>query len=296
MDLYVMRYVVSVAEYGNFSQAAAACHVGQPALSQQIARLEREIGVPLFYRNSRGAVPTEAGKEYVRRAKVILALNNDLDAQMSAFAGFRRGTLTLGLITSLECIEFGDMMASFMRNYPEISFSIRQFGSYQLLDMLADHSIDMAFLNKPVERQIPAAINFRKLGEDRYDLAVPYDHRLSGEKEVSIRDLKDERFIFHQPWQIASELVTRACAEAGFAPDIACRSGEPSISINMVQGGMGVAVLPSEEFAKRKLNGVVHVRLRENIIKEVGMAWRKDSESPLIRTLVEFAGEWAREI
>ena len=73
MDLTVMNYVVNVADCGNFSQAAEVCHVGQPALSQQIARLEKELGVRLFHRNPRGAVLTEAGSEFVRRAREILS-------------------------------------------------------------------------------------------------------------------------------------------------------------------------------------------------------------------------------
>ena len=74
MELYTMRYVLAVAEHENFSLAAQACHVGQPALSQQIAKLERELGVALFHRNSRGAALTQAGEEFVRRAREILQL------------------------------------------------------------------------------------------------------------------------------------------------------------------------------------------------------------------------------
>ena len=150
MDLTVMNYVVNVADSGNFSLAAEACHVGQPALSQQIARLEKELGVRLFYRNPRGAVPTEAGAEFVRRAREILVNAKDLSEAMASYAGFRRGTLTLGLITSLQCIEFGSMLAAFVHTYPDISFSIRQFGTYQLLDMLTERKIDLAFLNLPL--------------------------------------------------------------------------------------------------------------------------------------------------
>ena len=69
MELFVMRYVTAVAEYGNFSQAAEACHVGQPAMSQAISRLEKELGIPLFSRGARGAVPTEAGRAFVEHAR-----------------------------------------------------------------------------------------------------------------------------------------------------------------------------------------------------------------------------------
>lgn len=304
MDLTVMNYVVNVADSGNFSLAAAACHVGQPALSQQIARLEKELGVRLFYRNPRGAVPTEAGAEFVRRAREILVNAKDLSEAMASYAGFRRGTLTLGLITSLQCIEFGSMLAAFVHTYPDISFSIRQFGTYQLLDMLTERKIDLAFLNLPLQN-LPPQLSFEKLGEDRYALAVSYDHPLAaradaaekdGEAEavVSMRELKDERFIFHQPWQVASELVLAACRDAGFEPNIVCRSGEPTNSIYMVQGGMGVALFPEEEFRGRQLDGVRKLRIQEDIIKEVGVVWRKDSESPLLTEMVRFAKEWSR--
>ncbi len=304
MDLKVMDYVVNVTDSGNFSQAAETCHVGQPALSQQIARLERELGVRLFYRNPRGAVPTEAGTEFVRRARVILRQAAELSEQMASYAGLHRGTMTLGLITSLQCIEFGSMLSAFVHTYPDITFSIRQFGTYQLTEMLTERKIDLAFLNLPVQG-LPPQLSFEKLGEDRYALAVPYDHPLAvradcqepgAEAEVSMKELKNERFIFHQPWQVASELVLGACRNAGFEPNIVCRSGEPTTSIYMVQGGMGVALFPEEEFANRQLDGVRRIRIREDIIKEVGVAWRKDSESPLIMEAVRFAKEWSRLI
>ena len=108
MELYVMRYVLAVAEQENFSLAAQACHVGQPALSQQIAKLEKELGITLFHRNSRGAVLTEAGEAFVTRAREILQLSEALESEMSVYAGLCKGTLNLGVITSLQCIDFGN--------------------------------------------------------------------------------------------------------------------------------------------------------------------------------------------
>ncbi len=297
MDLTVMKYVVSVADCGNFSQAAEVCHVGQPALSQQIARLEAELGVRLFSRNPRGAVPTEAGAEFVRRARKILQFSEDLSEQMALFAGFRKGQLTVGLISSLQCIEFGSMMAAFVHTYPDISFSIRQFGTYHLMEMVRNRSVDAAFLNKPLNG-IPSPVAFEKLGSDRYGLAVPSGHPLdaAGRGEISMKELASERFIFHQPWQVAADLVLRACHNAGFEPNIVCRSGDPTNSLYMVQGGMGVALFPEEEFSRLRLDGIRHLRIREDIIKEVGIAWRKDSESPLVAEIVRFAKEWCEKI
>ncbi len=291
MELYTMNYVLAVADCGNFSLAAQACHVGQPALSQQIAKLERELGLPLFYRNSRGATLTDAGKEFVLRAREIVQRTEALEAEMAFYAGLHKGSLTLGIITSLQCIDFGEMLSSFCYNYPDISVNIIQEGTHRLVDLLLERKIDLAFLNRPLT-ELPQSLDFAKLGEDCYSLAVPSRHPLAGRKTVSLKELKDEHFIFHQSGQVASELCLLACRNAGFEPDIVCRSGSPTTGLYMVQGGLGVAFLPSEEFLSRTLSGVVELKIEEKITKEVGIAWRKDASSPLLDAAVRFAKGW----
>lgn len=291
MDLYTMRYVLAVAEHENFSLAAQACHVGQPALSQQISKLEKELGVALFYRNSRGATLTEAGREFVHRAQEIIQRSEALESEMSFYAGLRRGTLNLGIITSLQCIDFGGLLSAFCGSYPDISVNIVQGGTHNLLQQLVERKIDAAFLNRPPSG-LPGSVEFAKLGEDTYHLAVPDNHPLAKRDRVSLAELKDEHFIFHQTGQVASELCLRACREAGFEPNIVCRSGSPTTGLYMVQGGLGIALFPSEEFQARTLDGVVELQLEETIRKEVGVAWRKDAASSLVDATVQFAREW----
>jgi len=291
MDLYTMRYVLAVAEHENFSLAAQACHVGQPALSQQISKLEKELGVALFYRNSRGATLTEAGREFVHRAQEIIQRSEALESEMSFYAGLRRGTLNLGIITSLQCIDFGGLLSAFCGSYPDISVNIVQGGTHNLVQQLVDRKIDAAFLNRPPSG-LPGSVEFAKLGEDTYHLAVPDNHPLAKRDRVSLAELKDEHFIFHQTGQVASELCLRACREAGFEPNIVCRSGSPTTGLYMVQGGLGIALFPAEEFQARTLDGVVELQLEETIRKEVGVAWRKDAASSLVDATVQFAREW----
>ena len=153
--------------------------------------------------------------------------------------------------------------------------------------------IDLAFINRPLSGT-PNGTEFLKLGEDTYHLAVPDDHPLAGRKIVSLSELKDEHFIFHQTGQVASELCLRACREAGFEPNIVCRSGSPTTGLYMVRGGLGVALFPAEEFQSHSLDGVVELTLKEQIKKEVGVAWRKDTASPLVNAAVRFAKEWGK--
>ncbi|MCI8454123.1 MAG: LysR family transcriptional regulator [Lachnospiraceae bacterium] len=291
MELYTMKYVLAVADCGNFSQAAQTCHVGQPALSQQIAKLERELGVPLFYRNSHGARLTEAGQIFALRTREILHKAETLESEMAAFAGIRRGSLTLGIIASLNCIDFGGLLSAFCSEYPGISVNIVQNGTHELINLLVERKIDLAFMNRPVT-VLPSSLAFHKLGEDYYSLAVPADHPLAKREAVSLKELSNEPFIFHSSAQVASDLCLNACRRAGLEPNIVCRSAEPTTSLYMVQGGLGVAFLPTEEFCTHKVEGVLEIRLEEPIIKEVGIAWRRDAASPLLDAAVEFSQRW----
>lgn len=286
-----MRYVLAVAEAGNFSLAAQSCHVGQPALSQQVAKLERELGVPLFHRGPKGAVLTQAGEEFVHHARALLQQAQALEAKMALYSGVRRGTLNLGSITSLECIDFGGMLSAFCRSYPEISVNIVQQGTRALLTLLQERQLDLAFLNFPPEG-LPPNLHFLKLGEDTYSLAVPWLHPLAGRDMVSLGELREERYIFHQGGQVAAELCLAACREAGFQPNVVCRSGSPTAGLYLVRGGLGVAFLPSEEFRTHAVDGVVELRLKERIVKEVGAAWRRDVTSPVVEAAFTFARDW----
>lgn len=293
MELYTIRYVLAVADAGNFSLAAQNCHIGQPALSQQISKLEKELGVALFYRNPRGVTLTEAGRVFILRAREVIQRAEHLESEMAAYAGLRKGSLTLGIITSLQCIDFGGMLSAFCHSYPDISVNILQDGTHRLTEMLLERSLDLAFLNRPTAG-IPAGLEFVKLGEDVYSLAVPSLHPLAKKGIVSLEQVKADRFIFHQSGQVAAELCLDACHKAGFQPNIVCRSGSPTTGLYMVQGGLGIAFLPSEEFRSHTLNGVVELKLKERIVKEVGISWRKGASSPLLDTAIQFAKAWIR--
>ena len=293
MELHTIRYVVAVANTGSFSQAAQECHVGQPALSQQVAKLERELGVPLFTRGGRGIALTEAGASFVLRGREILQLTQALESEMFRYAGVEKGTLNLGMITSLECIRFGGMLSAFCGAHGNISVNITQAGTYDLLEMLRERSLDLAFLNRPTEK-LPPVLEFEKLGEDHYALALPKLHRLAGRVRVSLRELEGEKFIFHQQGQVAAELCLRACRQAGFEPKMVCRSADPSTGLSMVRSGLGIALLPSEEFATHAMTGVAEVELEERIVKEVGLARRRDLSSPVLEAAVAFARAWVK--
>lgn len=288
MDLEILRNIIAIEELRSFSRAAEICHMVQSALSQQVAKLERKFGVSLFIRTPHGVIPTEAGIDFIKRSREILKLLESMEASMYNFAGLRKGTLNLGIITSLQCINFGRMLSDFSGCFPNISINIHQGGTYKLINELSERLIDVAFLNNTYKK-MPENIMFHKLGTDRYSLAVSKNHKLAEREIVSLRELRNERFIFHNDNQVAAELCFGACKKAGFVPHIVCRSESPTTVLYMVLGGLGIAFLPSEEFKHRSIDGVKEVRVIEDIIKEVGICWRKDAASPIVDKIVEFA-------
>lgn len=295
VELFNLRYVVAVAETGNFTQAAEQCHVGQPALSQQIAKLEGELGLKLFYRDPHSVTLTEAGAEFVRRAREILDKADALEIAMGRYTGLRKGTLNLGIITSLECIDFGGRLSDFCNLYPEVLINLTESGSYNLLEMLRDRRVHVALLNRPIGN-IPAGIEFHKLGQDSFSLAVPKNHPLAGKKMVSLKQVANESFIFHGDGQVAAQLCMQACHDAGFEPNIVCRSANPTTDLYMVRGGLGITFLPKEEFRSHLMRNVVEVPLKESIVKEVGICWRKEDSSPLVKAVIDHSIRWRGEV
>ncbi len=146
MELHQLQYVLAVARYHNFTIAAESCYISQSSLSQQIANLEKELGVCLFKRSTRTLQITEAGDTFVRMAAEILGSVDRLGQTMSDYAGFLRGTINIGAITALEKIRFSDMVSDFYAAYPNLTLNIYHGKSLSLLEALEKRTVDVAFL------------------------------------------------------------------------------------------------------------------------------------------------------
>ena len=113
MEIHQIKYALEVAYTRSFSLAAEKCYVGQSTLSQQVSKLEKELHVKLFSRNTRSVSLTEAGTEFVQRASIIIRELEQLEQSMQGYSGLLKGTLSLGAITSLGSIDFSNMITIF---------------------------------------------------------------------------------------------------------------------------------------------------------------------------------------
>ena len=295
MEISQLKAVLAIAKAHSFSRAAQELYLSQSTLSLQVAKLEKELGVSLFYRTTRTVHLTEAGEEFIRDAEDILRSMRLLSQNMAAYGGLMRGTLTIGTITSLEKIHFSEMLASFYSLYPSLNIDIQENSALNLVDLLRSRQIAQAFLALDDPKNYPD-LSLTLLGRDEYHLAVSRVHRLARRKSVDLAELKDENFISHQSQHAITGIINQACEKRGFTPKVICQCSVPTIGFSLIDAGIGVGFFPSEIFSRMPNTGITEVTLSTPIYKNIYLATLAENDfSVLDRTFTDFVCQWYKE-
>ena len=291
MELHQLQYVVEVANQKNFTRAADKINVSQSTLSQQIGKLEDELGVKLFDRNSRTVGLTQVGEDFINQAKILLDNLEKSKQIVQEYKGLLKGTLRIGAIASLGRIDFANLMTEFCRQYPDVKLEIVQAGTYGLLEKLASKSIDIAFVILPADDQY-RDISFRHLAYDEFILALPPSHRLAGKPTIDLAEVAEEKFIFHPATDRMFFLCMEACVSAGFHPNIVCESNHSPTCLSLISAGMGIGFFPLEKIENTKIDLAI-ARLSEPLKKDIVLAVRKEGElSPVAARFHNFVLQW----
>lgn len=291
MELHQLQYVVEVANQKNFTRAADKINVSQSTLSQQIGKLEDELGVKLFDRNSRTVGLTQVGEDFINQAKILLDNLEKSKQIVQEYKGLLKGTLRIGAIASLGRIDFANLMTEFCRQYPDVKLEIVQAGTYGLLEKLASKSIDIAFVILPADDQY-RDISFRHLAYDEFILALPPSHRLAGKPTIDLTEVAEEKFIFHPATDRMFFLCMEACVSAGFHPNIVCESNHSPTCLSLISAGMGIGFFPLEKIENTKIDLAI-ARLSEPLKKDIVLAARKEGGlSPVAARFHNFVLQW----
>ncbi|MFJ2154954.1 LysR substrate-binding domain-containing protein [Streptomyces sp. NPDC087856] len=245
MDLRHLKYFLAVAETRNFTQAAASCYVAQSALSQQIARLEKDVGAQLFSRTSRSVRLTAAGELLEPLARRILADVDNAQAALDALSGLRRGRLRLGLLqTRASSVDLVEVMADYHARHPSIDFHVTNAPSAEMAAAVVAGELDIAVVGLG-PRQVPDGLDHFVLDSDPLVLVVPADHALAdGGDVVDLADLPDT----HQLIQFTRgsglrRQVEAAFARAGVEPGQHFQVGQIQDMVRLAAIGIGVTVV-----------------------------------------------------
>ncbi|WP_009960801.1 LysR family transcriptional regulator [Verrucomicrobium spinosum] len=274
MELHQLRYMVAVARTGNFSRAAQTCHVSQPSLSQQIQKLEDELGERLFDRLRRHAKLTQAGERFLPRAVRILEEMDAATREARAANDLDQGRITVGVLPTIAPYLLPKLIAAFSAKYPGVQVVVHEDTTARLRELTAACEVDIAIASLPLQDE---RFEVRELFDEELLLALPNNHRLVDQKKIIPEDLLEEKFILMKEGHCLGDQVLHFCHRQDFHPQVSCRSAQMETVQSLVQSGMGITLVP-------------RMALQED--RSVKPVYRSLSDPSPKRTIVAF---WPRQ-
>jgi LysR family hydrogen peroxide-inducible transcriptional activator len=248
MELHQLRYFCAVAETGSFSRAAEHSHVSQPSLSQQILKLEAELGARLFDRLGRSVRLTEVGQAFLPRALSVL---RELEAARGDVVESKEsvsGPVAVGVIPTVAPYFLPAVLAAFAKLFPKSTVTVVEEITPVLLERLRAGSIDIAILALPVRGHEFEAL---PLITEPLFAALPRNHRLSRNKTVALGELRKEPFLLLRDGHCFRENAIAACDRARVSPRVVFESGQFSSLLGLVGAGVGVSLVPAMAVDRR---------------------------------------------
>ena len=241
MELHQLEYLVAVAEEGSVTRAAEKLMLAQPSLSQQLRKLEREVGQPLFDRLPRGVVLTEAGRRLVENARRILAGVQDARRHVADARSGVAGPLILGVIPTVAPFVIPGLTAAFLGDFPEVELTLIEDVTPGLVDRLERAEIDLALASSVEDSR---RVLVERVATEPLWLLLPAGHRLAGRPAIAWSSLRRERFLALQSMHCLGEQVQQVCAEKGLVPRIVSQGAQLATIAAMVSAGLGVSIVP----------------------------------------------------
>lgn len=280
MEMHQLRYFLAVVRAGNFSRAAVECHVSQPSLSQQIIKLEEELGEALFERLPRGIALTPAAHVLEPAATRILEEAEDARRQILQSRGDVRGRVSIGALPTIAPYFLPGLITAFARRYPHAEINVHEDTTVRLLAQIDNAEIDMALLSLPVEAPFLAS---QALFDDELLLAVPTGHRLAEATEIGLSDLAGEDFILLKEGHCLSDQTEELCRKfASFCPRVVCRSAQMETVLAMIRSGLGVSLVPSMARESPSMGGLVLRAVKPALKRSIGLFWRRNRNHCLV--------------
>jgi DNA-binding transcriptional LysR family regulator len=296
MEFRQLRYFLAVAEHLHFTVAAERLGIAQPPLSQQIIKLEREIGTKLFIRHPRRVELTEAGEVFRENAKRILSHVDYALTQVKMAARGESGHLSIGFAGSTvfhPCV--ARVMRQFRQSYPGVLIKTEESNSTALLEKVADAQVDCALVRLPLNcRDLITA----SLVEEEMVAVLPTGHRLGRLRSIDLAQLESDPFILF-PRPIGPDLydsIISACRTEGFSPQVEMEFPQISSTVNMVAAGFGVTLIPAS-IRQIHATGVTYQKLKNKALRTtIALVLRPREKSVTVQNFVKDLRAVARQM
>jgi len=288
MELRQLAYFVAVAEERNFTRAAQRIPIAQPAISQQIHRLESELSEALFVRDRRGTRLTPAGEVLLPHARATLASAENAREAVTALSGLLTGRLAFGFVQPLPNRRLAGLLGAFHRQHPGIELRLIEDETDALLTGLATGELDAALIGLGRYDRLPPSVASRLVAREPVVVAVHPEHPLSGRGSVALQALRDVPMVTLTASSKQRSNLEAACRAAGFAPRIVAETSDLGVTIELIQQQIGIAVLPQSA-----VEGVANVTqlgvTRPNLDRRILLVWRLSNIPPAARAFLALA-------
>ncbi len=245
MELYQLEYFMEAARQRNFTRAAAQLHLAQAALSEQMRKLEAELGTPLFNRGRRETVLTVAGETLRQHAEGLLERADAAKRAVQDVMGLRSGRLAIGTIPSVSACLLPGVIAAFRKLHPLIELALFEGTSEAVAQSVESGRVEFGIVQLPTTS---GSFDEQMLFTEPFVALVAKANPAAKQKTINLAKLADQPFILYKGR--ARDTALAACRKAGFEPRIACESSELETIRALVAVGLGIAILP--ELASRQ--------------------------------------------
>lgn len=305
MDTKQIEYILKIAEEHNITRAAEKLHLTQPALNQQLLRLERELGLQLFYRSRSNCHPTEAGKIYLENARKMLQIKQETYKRLGDMASKQKGTLSLAFTPGRGTSMFSYVYPRFHQKYPDITVEPSELSVRRQQAMIAKGELDLGFQTLCSEHRTDD--EYILLSTEEIFLVVPSGHpvcakyqpcKSTGEDsclpfpELDIRLLQYEPFVLMYKESTIRQLIDRLFTRAGFLPNVLFETASNATILTMIRSCLCCGLIPAY-YLQKPDKCLACFSLAEHPTWDIVASYRKGSYLPKpARYFIELASAY----
>ena len=288
MDLRPLRYFISVAEHLNFTEASKQLYVAQPAVSQQIAYLEKKLGVKLFHRTKHSVQLTHAGSVFLKDAREVLKkLDESINNVHQAEEGLI-GTINIGLLSVPVRDFLPKLIRKFRHKYPKVNIRLNYYHVGKMIEKLKADELDIAF-TLSLGLQSIGGLEYKNLWTQPHCIIMHQDHPLADRTSINIAELVQESFVMleREVSPPGFDLLLAACANHGFSPNLVNTASHIEAVLMMVDAEIGITILPKyfQQYASPTLR---FINIEGDDFKfDVLASWKKINKNPSIPLFIE---------
>jgi DNA-binding transcriptional LysR family regulator len=288
MQMHQLLYAVSVAQLLNFSKAADHLYVTQPTLSQQIMKLEQEIGFSIFKRSTKSVSLTPSGERFIQQAKKVVAEYQALQQILKDQSLLQKGNITVGLPPLLDNQRLTESLGAFSKRYPNIRFEFVLGWSSELIEQLLRGDVDIAMLIIPENEKKLHGIDLHPFREDNVMLLMDREHPLASRESISLTDIAKEKILLGSRSSNIKTILSAYYKEHNIIPNYVYGMGDANSVRHLVSSGFGISFCISVQSKKHNMGNLLVIPISPPIKHRIAIASCNAVKlSPSVRACIE---------